>query len=143
MTIVELREDLEFLNAYWFWGEDVQFEDPPSATASTNTSGHKRKPSSDNTPDNASGRSNRQELNDVLSIGKSKPSLYTPGEDLWKMASIPALENSIYSCLVVSPAGRVVSDFNTVKEPLESMRDGIRAHRSLYVTGKILHRDIS
>lgn len=37
----------------------------------------------------------------------------------------------------------MVSDFKTVKELLESMRDTIRAHRSLYITSNILHRDIS
>lgn len=62
-------------------------------------------------------------------------SLYTPGEDLW--------ENRIYSCLVVLPAGRVISYFKTIKELLESMRDAIKAHQSLYVTGNILHCDIS
>ncbi|EHK41528.1 hypothetical protein TRIATDRAFT_181068, partial [Trichoderma atroviride IMI 206040] len=33
--------------------------------------------------------------------------------------------------------------FRTIKELLESMRDAIKAHQSLYVTGNILHRDIS
>ncbi|KJZ68167.1 hypothetical protein HIM_12435 [Hirsutella minnesotensis 3608] len=144
-TIAEMREGLEFPNAHRFRDEAVHFEDPPSATASANTSGHKRKSSSDTTSDNASGskrwRSNSQksklvqEFNDQLPIGKAKPSLYTPGEDPW--------ENRIYSCLVVSPAGRAISDFKTIKKLLESMRDAIRAHQSLYVTGNILHRDIS
>jgi serine/threonine protein kinase len=70
-----------------------------------------------------------------LGSTKAKPSLYNRGEDLW--------ENRIYSCLVVSPAGRVISDFRTVKELLEAMRDAIKAHRSLYKTGNILHRDVS
>ncbi|OAA41627.1 serine/threonine-protein kinase Sgk2 [Metarhizium rileyi] len=144
-TIAELRDGLEFPTYHKFRHEAVYFEDPPSATASTNTSCHKRKSSSDNASDNASGskkrRSNSQksrlatEVNDQLSIGKAKPSLYMSGEDLW--------ENRIYSCLVVSPAGRVISDFRTIKELLESMRDAIRAHQSLYTAGNILHRDIS
>jgi serine/threonine protein kinase len=70
-----------------------------------------------------------------LSIGKVKPSLYAAGNDLW--------ETRVYSCLVVSPAGRVISDFRTVRELLESMRDAIKAHQPLYKTGNILHRDIS
>jgi serine/threonine protein kinase len=57
------------------------------------------------------------------------------GEDLW--------DNRIFSCLVVSPAGCVISDFQTVEELLEAMRDAIKAHQSLYETGNILHRDIS
>ncbi|KKF94368.1 Protein kinase domain protein [Ceratocystis platani] len=88
----------------------------------------KRKSSADHTSSNASGSKRRRSSN-------TKPSLYTPGENLW--------ENRIYSCLVVSPAGRVISDFRTIKELLESERDAVKAHRSLYVTGKILHRDIS
>ncbi|ATY66737.1 serine threonine-kinase Sgk2 [Cordyceps militaris] len=85
---------------------------------------------------NASGKSFLPtKINDQLSTGKTKPSLYAPSEDLW--------ENRIYSCLVVSPAGRVISAFESVRELLESLRDAIKAHRSLYVTGNILHRDIS
>ncbi|KJZ68814.1 hypothetical protein HIM_11788 [Hirsutella minnesotensis 3608] len=67
---------------------------------------------------------------------EAKLSLYTPNrEDLY--------ENRILSCLVISPAGRVVCDFGTIRELLESLRDAIRAHRSLYLKGGILHRDIS
>ncbi|KAI1422804.1 serine/threonine-protein kinase Sgk2 [Xylaria sp. FL1777] len=144
-TIAEMREGLEFPKPHKFRDDAVHFDDPLSATASANTSGNKRKSSSDHTPDNASRSKRRQsnsqksklakEFNNQLSIGKDKPSLYTPGEDLW--------ENRIYSCLVVSPAGRVISDFKTTEELLESMRDAIKAHQSLYMTGNILHRDIS
>ncbi|KAG5985582.1 hypothetical protein E4U52_001176, partial [Claviceps spartinae] len=139
-TIAEMREGLQFPAAHRFRSEDVQFGDPP-----TNTTSNKRKPSSDHTSDDASGSKRRRSagqksklatvLNDQLSIGNTKPSLYTPGEDLW--------ENRIYSCLVVSPAGRVISEFRTIKELLEAERDAIKAHQSLYVKGKILHRDIS
>ncbi|KAI1169293.1 serine/threonine-protein kinase Sgk2 [Nemania serpens] len=144
-TIAEMRKGLEFPKAHKFRVEADYFHDPLSATASANTSGNKRKLSSDHTSDNASGSKRRQfnrqksklakEFNNQLSIVKDEPSLYTPGEDLW--------ENKIYSCLVVSPAGRVISDFRTTKELLESMRDAIKAHQSLYITGNILHRDIS
>ncbi|TWU70914.1 hypothetical protein ED733_000409 [Metarhizium rileyi] len=135
-TIAKMREGLEFPERHSFRGETVDFED----TGSTNTSSHKRKSLSDNTSDKASGpkrrRSNSQKSKlATLSIGKAKPSLNTPGEDLW--------ENRIYSCLLISPAGRVISKFRTIEELLESMRDAIKAHQSLYVTGNILHRDIS
>ncbi|KAJ3577897.1 hypothetical protein NPX13_g2667 [Xylaria arbuscula] len=144
-TIAEMREGLEFPKPHKFRDDAVHFNDPPSATASANTLGNKRKPSSDHISDNASRSKRRRfnsqksklakEFNNQLSIGKDKPSLYIPGEDLW--------ENRIYSCLIVSPAGRVISDFKTTRELLESMRDAIKAHKSLYVTGGILHRDIS
>ncbi|RYO95254.1 hypothetical protein DL766_002067 [Monosporascus sp. MC13-8B] len=140
-TIAEMRNGLQFPAAHRFRGEDVNFDDsPPNANTSS-----KRKSSSDHTSDDASGSKRRRStsrksklatvLNDQLSIGKAKPSLYTPGEDLW--------ENRIYSCLVVSPAGRVISEFRTIKELLESERDAIKSHQSLYTKGKILHRDIS
>ncbi|KAI8960297.1 hypothetical protein F5Y11DRAFT_358581 [Daldinia sp. FL1419] len=129
-----------------FRGGDIYFEDMPSVTASSSASGHKRKSPSDVTPDNGP-RSKRsrpnskklqlpRNLNDQPSIaGKAKPSLYTTSEDLW--------DDKIFSCLVVSPAGRVISEFNTARELLESMRDAIKAHQSLYTTGNILHRNIS
>ncbi|KJK86574.1 hypothetical protein H633G_09576 [Metarhizium anisopliae BRIP 53284] len=144
-TIAELRDGLEFPKHHRFRNEANFSEDVPSATASTHTSDHKRKSSDDDASDNTSGSKKRRpnsqksklstEFNDQLSIGKAKLSLYMPGEDLW--------ENRIYSCLVVTPAGRVISDFRTIKELLESMRDAIRAHQSLYTAGNILHRDIS
>jgi serine/threonine protein kinase len=65
----------------------------------------------------------------------TRPSLYTSSDDLW--------ENRIYSCLEISPAGRVISDFRTIEELLAAMRDSIKAHQSLYTVGNILHRDIS
>ncbi|OAA35271.1 serine/threonine-protein kinase Sgk2 [Metarhizium rileyi] len=68
--------------------------------------------------------------------GKAKSSIYTPNRD-------DPYENRILSCLVISPAGRVLSDFSTIQELLEALRDAIRAHRSLYIKGGILHGDIS
>ncbi|KKF92201.1 hypothetical protein CFO_g5447 [Ceratocystis platani] len=123
-TIAEMREGLRFSAAYCFPDEDDYFYKPLTIMRIST----KCKYPADRTSGNASGSKRRRSRN-------TKPSLYTPGEDLW--------ENRIYSCLVVSPAGRVISNFRTIKELLESERDAIKAHRSLYVTGKILHRDIS
>ncbi|KHN95316.1 serine/threonine-protein kinase Sgk2 [Metarhizium album ARSEF 1941] len=145
ITIAELRDGLEFPKHHKFRSEANFLEDLPSATTSAHTPDHKRKSSDDDASDKMSGSKKRRpnsqksklstEFNDQLSIGKAKPSLYKTGEDPW--------ENRIYSCLLVSPAGRVISDFRTIKELLESMRDAIRAHQSLYTVGNILHRDIS
>ncbi|KAI0135524.1 serine/threonine-protein kinase Sgk2 [Daldinia grandis] len=148
-SIAKMRKGLQFLpsTAHRFQSEEVYFDDPPFLTKNTNSlitnTLSKRKSSSDHT-DDVSGskkqRSNSQksklstDLNNPLSTSKTKPSLYTPGEDLW--------ENRIYSCLVVSPAGRVISKFKTTKKLLESERNTIKVHRSLYVKGKILYRDI-
>jgi hypothetical protein len=51
--------------------------------------------------------------------------------------------NRIHCCLVVSPAGRPLQAYRSVKELLEALRDAIVGHRSLLEDGKILHCDIS
>lgn len=51
--------------------------------------------------------------------------------------------NRIHCCLVVSPAGRPLHKYRSVKELLQAFRDAIAGHRSLLEDGKILHRDIS
>lgn len=145
-TIAEMRAGLQFPKAHRFREGDVHFEDLLSGTTGSSASGHKRKSSADVTPNKRPrpkrSRSNSQmlqplrNLNDQQSIaGKAKPSPYSAGEDLWN--------NGIFSCLLVSPVGRVISLFITVRELLESMRDAIKAHQSLFTTGNILHRDIS
>lgn len=156
-TIAEIRKGLVFPDPVRFREDVASLDSPspfalgsvrtlglkrgPSVPGSTSTSASKRKSASDHTSTDASGSKRRRsssfksklaaDVKDVI----PKPSLYTPSEDPW--------ENRIYSCLVVSPAGRVISDFNSIKELLEAMRDAIRAHQSLYTTSKILHRDIS
>ncbi|KAH7635785.1 hypothetical protein B0T09DRAFT_390551 [Sordaria sp. MPI-SDFR-AT-0083] len=150
-TIAEIRKRLQFPTAHRFLngGDDLS-----SASTSTNTSGYKRKSSSDATTDTIS-RSNKKQRSDSQklirklspqpssSTSKTKPTLFTPScydptkviEDLW--------EDRIYSCLVISPAGHIISEFTDIKQLLESMRDAIKAHKFLFVTGNILHRDIS
>ncbi|KAL9125176.1 MAG: hypothetical protein Q9217_005580 [Psora testacea] len=54
-----------------------------------------------------------------------------------------SFDNRIFGCLVISPGGRAIRDFRSILELLEALRDAIKAHRSLYTDGKILHRDIS
>ncbi|KAG9240328.1 hypothetical protein BJ878DRAFT_571127 [Calycina marina] len=51
--------------------------------------------------------------------------------------------NRIHCCLVVSPAGRPLYAYRSVRELLEALRDAIAGHRSLLEDGKILHRDVS
>ena len=55
----------------------------------------------------------------------------------------PTFSNRIISCIVISPAGRALCDFQLKLELLKALRDAIKAHKSLYIRGKILHRDIS
>ncbi|KAA6409210.1 MAG: hypothetical protein FRX48_06763 [Lasallia pustulata] len=54
-----------------------------------------------------------------------------------------SFDNRIFRCLVISPAGRAIRNFRSIPELLEALRDPIKAHRSLYTAGKILHSDIS
>ena len=49
----------------------------------------------------------------------------------------------VFSCLAVSPVGRPLDKYKNVKELLCCFRDAIEAHQSLFIDGKILHRDIS
>ncbi|KAG9233281.1 hypothetical protein BJ875DRAFT_535473 [Amylocarpus encephaloides] len=51
--------------------------------------------------------------------------------------------NRVNYCLVTSPAGRPLHEYQSVRELLEALRDAIRGHRSLLQDGKILHRDVS
>lgn len=52
-------------------------------------------------------------------------------------------KNRILTCLAISPAGRPLMDFNSVGELLKAFRDVIKAHKSLFLNRKILHRDVS
>ncbi|PNP52074.1 hypothetical protein THARTR1_07283 [Trichoderma harzianum] len=147
-TIEELQEGLQFPERHWFRNEEVYFAHLALAStempASMKMSGQKRKSGPDHMSGNSSNpkrlrlssvRSNESTAaGDGLSVDTTKPSLYSPGED--------SGEKRI-SCLVFSPAGRAISSFNTVKELLESLRDAIKAHHSLYTRGNILHRDVS
>ena len=62
--------------------------------------------------------------------------------------------NRIFGCLAIAPAGRALSEFtqrsqstnsvlSAIRELLTTLRGAIKAHRSLYLKGNILHRDIS
>jgi hypothetical protein len=52
-------------------------------------------------------------------------------------------KNRVFSCLVISPAGRTIKEFCSVEEMLTALCDAVKAHRSLFVKANILHRDIS
>jgi hypothetical protein len=54
-----------------------------------------------------------------------------------------SFDNRILSCLIISPPGRPIHEFESIKEFFEACRDIVKAHRSLYLDGNILHRDFS
>jgi Fungal protein kinase len=58
-------------------------------------------------------------------------------------AQAEVYKNRIFSCLVVSPAGRTIKEFRSVSELLTALRDAIKGHQSLLSKAQILHRDIS
>ena len=51
--------------------------------------------------------------------------------------------NYIFSYLAVSPAGHPFNKYNNIKELLYYFCDTIKAHKLLFINGKILHWDIS
>ncbi|KAI1738573.1 serine/threonine-protein kinase Sgk2 [Xylaria scruposa] len=131
-TIAKIRERLRFTK-----GNRHKFRENDPSSAIASISGSKRK----STADHTSTRSKRQQtgvyqksklanqIDDQPGTSKNKHS------DLW--------ENKSCSCLVIQPAGRVISDFKSLKELLGALHDAIEAHRSLLLVGGILHRDIS
>ena len=68
-------------------------------------------------------------------INSQTTSLYTHNDS--------SFDNRIFGCLMISPAGRAIRDFWSILKLLKALRDAIKAHKSLYAKGKILHRDIS
>lgn len=52
-------------------------------------------------------------------------------------------DDRILCCLIVSPPGRAIDQFESIGEYLEACRDAIKGHQSLYQAARILHRDVS
>ncbi|ODA78142.1 hypothetical protein RJ55_06746 [Drechmeria coniospora] len=65
------------------------------------------------------------------------------GTSLIQQVQDLSYDNRNFRVLAISPAGRSISQFKSVAELPEGLRDAIKVHRSLYMDGKILHRDIS
>lgn len=57
-------------------------------------------------------------------------------QDVWD-------EPERFICTVVTPQGRSLHNYESILEVLFTLRDAVRAHRSLYQDGRILHRDIN
>ncbi|KAG9242164.1 hypothetical protein BJ878DRAFT_536067 [Calycina marina] len=70
-------------------------------------------------------------------------SIQEAGADSLTDCESEAYGNRVNHCLVTSPAGRHLHEYQSVRELLEALRDAIRGHRSLLEDGKILHRDVS
>jgi Fungal protein kinase len=159
-SIATMREGLTFINAHTFrtttFSPSSSFsqsqpqsllrqsfsqlhglsiaEDSPRKRKSMDAGGRPSKRSRSN-----SQRSdkNQQEDNEVVYPVEEKrtTSLYAHDKN--------SFDNRIFCCLVISPPGRGLRDFRSIPQLLEAFRDAIKAHRSLLMDGKILHRDIS
>jgi len=75
-------------------------------------------------------RTASQPLEDTQAI-----SLHAPSDE--------PFNNRLLCYLVISPAGQAISKFDSILKLLTALRDAIKVHRSLYIKGKSLHRDIS
>lgn len=147
-SIAELRMGLDFSKntRHHFRSTTSDQSDGYNRGQSSDSSGSGRKRKSAETDDHGSvrrrpgsQRSARKEASDRLKKGadrEMRPSLYTKNLD-------DPFDNRILSCLVISPVGRILGDFNSIPELLKALRGAIRAHRSLYLKANILHRDVS
>jgi len=66
------------------------------------------------------------------------PATYTVPNEKYHQSFV----NRTFSCMTTSPLGRSINKFESILEFLEACRDVVKALRSLYQDGKILHRDI-
>ncbi|EGD97738.1 FunK1 protein kinase [Trichophyton tonsurans CBS 112818] len=154
-SIAELRKDLHFKNVYQF--RSIAPSISSSSTQSftelqglsiakgSSAGSRKRKQSTQSAAkslkrlrsSNLRLDSAAEENEVAISVEETqKASLYaTKGEELF--------ENRVLRCLVIYPADRAIHKFDSPEELFLALRDAIRAHRSLYIKGEILHRDIS
>ena len=56
--------------------------------------------------------------------------------------SAPAFQDRILSCVVVSPLGRPLREFESICQVLEALGDAVKGHKDLYDKG-ILHQDVA
>ncbi|KAL7791946.1 serine/threonine-protein kinase Sgk2 [Trichoderma ceciliae] len=156
-SIRKLREHLVFSTPHKFRGvprsASTSFSQPhftqfPSLSIASTAIG-KRK-----SKDGASHSSKRSRLNSSLSKAErgedgfaysmQKPqgtSLVQRDQD--QDPGRAPYDNRILRVLAISPAGRCINQFKSVAELLKGLCDAIKVHRSLYLDGNILHRDIS
>ncbi|KAL2289308.1 hypothetical protein FJTKL_02313 [Diaporthe vaccinii] len=57
-------------------------------------------------------------------------------QDVWN-------EPKKFTCAIITPQGRSLHNYQSIPEALFALRHAVRAHRSLYQDGRILHRDIN
>jgi hypothetical protein len=126
-----------------------------TSSTSISSAGQKRKRDERSTPEIGAVKRSRSDDSQVVATC-AEPGVKEHGLDNFNVHSIEEPEvdslagceseaygNRIHCCLVVSPAGRPLHAYRSVRELLEALRDAIAGHRSLLENGNILHRDIS
>ena len=88
-------------------------------------------------------RQNQTEQSEVIAMQGQGPSCGAKGIVKYTEETDKAFENRIFTCVVISPAGRPLHTFKNRLEMLQVLRDAIKAHRSLFQDAKILHQDVS
>jgi hypothetical protein len=86
--------------------------------------------------DSLADRRNEWQRNNVDSIQEA-------GTDSLTGCGSETYGNQVNYCLVTSPAGRPLHEYQSVRELLETLCDAIAGNRSLLEDGKILYRDVS
>ncbi|KAB8356462.1 hypothetical protein FH972_024045 [Carpinus fangiana] len=92
------------------------------------------------------GRSKRKNLDaaERSSSKRSRSNSQVRGTEITAKDSMDhPFQDRVLSCVIIAPAGRPLSQYISVSELLCALRDIVKAHRSLFEKGKILHRDIS
>ncbi|KAA6408373.1 MAG: serine threonine- kinase Sgk2 [Lasallia pustulata] len=156
-SISRLREGLVFSTPHKFSGVPrsantsfSQSQPPPSHSfsqfhgLSIASKGHSKGKSTDcsSHPSKRSRSNSQLAETEQAENGVSYPVQEPQGTSLVQQDQAP-YDNRIFRVLAISPAGRSISQFKSVGELLEGLRDALKVHRSLYMDGKILHRDIS
>jgi hypothetical protein len=156
-SINRLREDLVFSTPHKFRGVPrsahtsfSQSQPPRSYSLNqllglsiVSTGSGKRKSTDGSSHASKRSRSNSQLAEAERREGEVTYSVQEPQGTSLVQETTTLYDNRILRVLAISPAGRSISQFRSVTELLECLRDAIRVHRSLYTDGGILHRDIS
>ncbi|OBT89236.1 hypothetical protein VE02_04294 [Pseudogymnoascus sp. 03VT05] len=88
------------------------------------------------------GQTPNSDEESVATIG-AKALLETFDEDRPNLPKSPGYRITVFSCVVISPPGTSIFGYANLYQLLEVFHDAIKAHRSLYQDGGILHRDIA
>lgn len=160
-TISQLRNGLNFSSRHRFRSNAASASARSSQTQHSRSRGLGQNFSTSRTkrkrPRNEQdSQKNRRSNSRSFSLGQQEETAQRPSKAAASLYELNGEQysNRVYGCLVIAPAGKALSEFtqrpttmnfllSAIGELLTALRDAIRAHRSLYLKGSILHRDIS